>query len=774
MHDGEALAAALEPVFRQNEAQFRRLAEALPAPIYAVDPTGRITFYNEAAAALWGQRPQIGTAWCSSWELYRPDGKPMAPERGPLALALAERRPVHGLETIVERPDGERVAFVPYATPLFDALGNLIGAFSMLVDVSARKRAEEALARRTVEQTALYRFTDELYRTQSRAEIYDAALEAICTALGCERASILLFDSGNVMRFVAWRGLSPAYRAAVEGHSPWAPATKDPHPILVNDVAAAGFADELRAAVQGEGIGALAFIPLVSNRSLIGKFMTYYAQPHEFAEAEIALSVAIARQLAFAIARVSAEEAGAADSRRADRATRWLASIVENSDDAIISKDLDGIVASWNRGAERIFGYSADEMIGKPITVIIPEDRRDEEADLLRRLRNGERIEHFETVRRRRDGTLRDVSLTVSPVVDGDGRVIGASKISRDITDRKRAEAALRDSERRLQELLAAIPAAIYTTDADGRITYANEAAVEFTGRRPRIGIDKWCVSWKLYLPDGTPLPHDQCPMAIALREGRIVRNVEAVAERPDGTRVPFIPYPTPLRDSSGRIVGGINMLVDISERKHSETRQRLLLRELNHRVKNNMQILHVLLHSSLRESTTPEARSILEDACRRAGAMAAAQQVLYGADSATSFSAEEFLHSVCRTAQQTFAGNVTLKVGKAEGRLSNDAAAPLALILNELMTNAVKHGLKGRDGEIRVGLVKDAGAFVLYVEDDGPGFDLQQALRKMSGLGLVQALASQLKGHLAVTRTGCTRCVVRFDDAGNLDALAA
>lgn len=410
-------------------------------------------------------------------------------------------------------------------------------------------------------------------------------------------------------------------------------------------------------------------------------------------------------------------------------------------------------------------------MIGKPITLVIPADRQSEEPEILRCLRNGERVDHFETVRRRKDGRLIDVSLTISPVKDAQGRVVGASKIARDITDRKRAEAALRESERRLQELLAAVPAAIYTTDAEGTITYFNEPAVELSGHRPTIGVDKWCVSWKLYWPDGTPLPHDQCPMAIALREGRIVRNVEAIAERPDGSRVPFIPFPTPLRDASGTIVGGINMLVDISERKQSETRHRLLLRELNHRVKNNMQMLHALLNSSLRASKNPEARVVLEDASRRVGAMAAAQQALYGTNSGVSFRADEFLQNVCQTAQQTFHKNVKVKIEKAEGTLSNDTAAPLALVLNEFMTNAAKHGLGGQGGEIRVGLANDGGTFTLYVEDDGPGFDIQQTGRRSSGLALVQALARQLKGNIEITRASATRCTLQFSESSNVEA---
>src|SRR5947207_4951586 len=125
-----------------------------------------------------------------------------------------------------------------------------------------------------------------------------------------------------------------------------------------------------------------------------------------------------------------------------------------------------------------------------------------------------------------------------------------------------------------LKAILDALPAAIYTTDAEGRITGFNEAAVRFSGRVPRLGSDSWCVTWKLYRADGTPLPHDECPMAIALKEGRELRGVSAIAERPDGTRVHFMPYPTLIRDASGKIVGAVNMLVDISDQEHAEELQ--------------------------------------------------------------------------------------------------------------------------------------------------------------------------------------------------------
>jgi PAS domain S-box-containing protein len=153
-------------------------------------------------------------------------------------------------------------------------------------------------------------------------------------------------------------------------------------------------------------------------------------------------------------------------------------------------------------------------------------------------------------------------------------RMIG---VNIDVTERKRAEIALQESERRFREMIDALPAAIYTTDAEGRLTHFNPAAAEFSGRVPEVGTDQWCVSWKMFRSDGTPLPHDQCPMAIALKEGRTMDGIEAIAERPDGTRVWFTPYPRPLHDAEGKIAGGINMLVDITQRKQAERTSGLL-----------------------------------------------------------------------------------------------------------------------------------------------------------------------------------------------------
>jgi PAS domain S-box-containing protein len=313
------------------------------------------------------------------------------------------------------------------------------------------------------------------------------------------------------------------------------------------------------------------------------------------------------------------------------------------------------------------------------------------------------------------------------------------------------------------RRLLEALPAAIFTTDAEGRITFYNRAAAALAGREPVLGVDNWCVTWKLYRPDGTPLPHDECPMAITLKEDRALSGVEAIAERPDGTRVPFLAYPTPLHDASGKLIGAVKMMVDITDRKEAENNIQALMRELNHRVKNNMQMLQSLLGAAEREARSAEAREALSDAVRRVGAMAAAQQGLYSA-SATEFDASAFLEAMVRNASQAFGPRADIHVGKTSGRLHNDAAIPLALILNELITNAVRHGRGERSRvTVSVTLEKTGDAWQLRVMDDGPGFEYQQPTRRASGLGLVSGLARQLGGRLEVVSQGGARCIVRF-----------
>ena len=226
---------------------------------------------------------------------------------------------------------------------------------------------KDLTARRADELAVLFRFTNSLYRAESLDDVYDATFEAILDGLRCERASILLFDDTSVMRFIAWRGLSEAYRRAVDGHAPWKPGDRGAAPIFVGDIDVSAESEALKATVRAEGIRALAFIPLTSNGAVIGKFMTYYGARHDFTENETELALTIARQLGFSIERNRAEEARRIAEAGLRRNRNRLRLILDSAREyAIITFDGDGRIASWNSGAERLLGYERSEILGQP------------------------------------------------------------------------------------------------------------------------------------------------------------------------------------------------------------------------------------------------------------------------------------------------------------------------------------------------------------------------------------------------------------------------
>ena len=461
------------------------------------------------------------------------------------------------------------------------------------------------------------------------------------------------------------------------------------------------------------------------------------------------------------ITRQKEAETGEAQGRR------MLEAIIETTPECIKLVARDGTLLQMNAAGCEMLATPASQLIGKCIFDRIAPEHRETWRVNHERVCNGEPLDwEFDIIGA--GGERRHMSAHAAPLALPDGSVAQLA-VTRDVTRSREQERAIREQKQRLQELLEALPAAVYTTDAEGRITFFNQAATELAGRTPRVGEDLWCVTWKLFHSDGQPLPHDQCPMAIAVKENRAVRGEEAVAERPDGIRVPFIAYPTPIRDDNGNLVAAINVLVDVSERQQAEYRQRTLLDELNYRVKNNLQMLYSLVRAGERETSNPEAKAMLEDAAHRIGAIAAAQRVLYSAKNTNTFSINEFLQAVCNAAQQSFAGDAKIQVALDSGALSNELSMPLALILNELLRNAVRHGLKNRKhGIVKVQLTREGEHFALVVEDNGNGFEIKPTGRRSSGLGLVAGLARQLGGAFEVERRPGARCIVRFPENRN------
>src|SRR3569623_622961 len=277
----------------------------------------------------------------------------------------------------------------------------------------------------------------------------------------------------------------------------------------------------------------------------------------------------------------------------------------------------------------------------------------------------------------------------------------------------------VRASEHRYQQLLQALPAAIYTTDADGKIDFYNAAAVEFAGRRPESG-NHWCVPWRLLTPDGSLLPHEACPMAGALREGRPVRGDEAIAERPDGTRRWFAPYPTPLRDPSGKLPGAINMLVDITERKEAELRQKLLLDDFFYRVKNTLASAQsVVIQAAKSARNVEDFRHAVEG---RILAMSRAHDQL----SRRSWADAE-LHELLEACIAPYLSTANIALDGRHTVVAPRVGLMLCMALPELATNAAKYGaLSTPSGRVDLGwsVEQAAGRRMLrlrWLERDGP-----------------------------------------------------
>ncbi|HZW06578.1 MAG TPA: PAS domain S-box protein, partial [Phycisphaerales bacterium] len=281
---------------------------------------------------------------------------------------------------------------------------------------------------------------------------------------------------------------------------------------------------------------------------------------------EVLVLTSIARLAAAAVGR--RERALRQTKEELARRSDQLAAFLDTAAVGLHRVGPDGIILWANDAELQMLGYSREEYVGRHIA----EFHADPEAiaDIMARLGRHERLRGYEARLRRRDGEIRQV-LIDSSVYCEDGRFIHTQCFTRDITAERAAEAALRASERRARQIIDAVPAAVYTTDAQGRVTSFNPAAVVFSGRTPELGTDRWCVTWRLYYPDGTRMPHDQCPMAMALRGEPVPAGVEAMAERPDGSRLWFQPFPTVLRDAEGRVTGAVNMLVDITARKQEE-----------------------------------------------------------------------------------------------------------------------------------------------------------------------------------------------------------
>jgi PAS domain S-box-containing protein len=616
--------------------------DAIPGAVYLCDRDGWLVRYNDEAAQLWGRAPalgQHGDRFCGSHRLFSVEGAALALERGPMAAALDTGIAARNQEIIIQRPDGSRFVALMNIRALRDRRGVIQGAINCFQDVSVHHAVAEELRRKSADLEDFFE--------NSAVGLHIVSGEGIILRANKAELALLGYSADEYIG-----------RHITEFHVD-EPVIGDILTRLQSGDCLESYPARLRAKD-----GSIRHVTITSNgRFADGKLFN-------------------TRCFTVDVSCVHAAEAARQESDDRLSATYEAATI------GIAEAGADGHLLRVNDALCTMLGRPREELLSMTFLDYTHPECTEQDAALYRRQIAGE-LDNYVLRKRalKPNGEVVYLDIHSSSVRDALGRFRYGVRVLQDVTVARRMENQLRESERHMRNLLEALPAAVYTTDAEGRITFYNRAAVELSGRTPQLG-DMWCVTWKLFTTDGSALPHDQCPMAVALKENRPIRGVEAIAERPDGTRVPFTPYPTPLHDADGNLVGAINMLVDITERKQAENRQKTLIDELNHRVKNTLATVQSLAAQTARNAADAKDGYLRFEA--RLLALSRAHDLLtkrhWG-----------------NTPLDTLAREVLIPVFGAEPdrvviegpsiAVSTRVALNLTMTLNELAINALKYG---------------------------------------------------------------------------------
>lgn len=437
----------------------------------------------------------------------------------------------------------------------------------------------------------------------------------------------------------------------------------------------------------------------------------------------------------------------------------WFRAVVDSSYDAIIGKRLDGTIISWNGAAEQIYGYSAEEAVGQHISLLVPLDRRDELNRIMTGLPQGRGLRGHETERVRKDGRRIEVSLTISPVHDSSGQVVGGSVLARDITETRRTERALRESRERLEVAVKAADIGLFRWDVEADKLTWDETMRAIFG----LGAGQEVVS----LDDFLALLHPED------RDGTqadVLRSMELATEyareyrviRPNGEVRWVAAKARPFYDDAGRPLYLTGACRDVTERRRTQEaltsaleQKELLLREINHRVKNSLQLASSLLQVQASSAASEELRVSLSEAGGRLVTVARVHERLYRGANVQVVELRDYLVHLCDDIKgSTAVAGSKLSTHVEDLALGADKAILLGLVVNELVTNAIKHAVpKGERCEVRVECRQTERGLILAVADTGrglpPGFDPRNS--DSFGMRLVNAFVRQLGGTLEV-----------------------
>lgn len=437
-----------------------------------------------------------------------------------------------------------------------------------------------------------------------------------------------------------------------------------------------------------------------------------------------------------------------------------LASIVDSSEDAILSKTMEGIITSWNSGAETLYGYTADEVLGKHVSVLAPEDQLDEIPQIMRRLAKGEVIGHYETLRKRKNGSLIDVALTISPLRDEKGNVVGASAVARNITLEKR----LRAERQFLALIVEGSDDAIYSKDLNGIVLSWNPGAQKIFGYKPEEIIGK-PVSMLT-----APGNEKQVPEILSqLKAGNRIEHFETQRKRKDGTLIHVSLTISPVKDDSGNIIAASSIAKDITKQKQAAMviqsqlqEKQILLQEIHHRVKNNLQLVASLLELRSRGMANQAAKAAFKDSIGRIRSMAMLHEKMYGSNIVGTVNFGEYIKSLFEPLAEAFNKDLPINfvVDSDHFMLDLNRAIPLGLILNELLTNSVKHAFSSsQPPEIMVKIRTNMDKVAMTVADNGRGLPPDVDLFKSESFGfkIVRLLIEQVDGQIKVQNANGT-----------------
>ena len=440
-------------------------------------------------------------------------------------------------------------------------------------DITERRAQAQEIAR----LNRLYAVLSLTNQTVLRVHSYEELFASICRA-AAECGSFPLAWVGwpdpetHQIRPVAQAGRAIGYLDSLvvssegrpEGRGPTGTAFRENRVVVINDTATDERMAPSRDAARRFGLAATAAFPVLRMGQVVAVFTVYASESGEFGAKEIGLLKEVADDISFALDYLDEEE----KRRRVEEHNRQLATVVESADEAIMSGTLDGTITSWNRGAEKIYGYTEAEAVGQAVTMLVPPERKAELVDIIERVRGGESITSLETARQRKDGTVIDVSFTASPLRNREGHVIGTTVVSSDITARKHAEKALRAEQALLDSLVRTIPDHIYFKDRKSRFIRINDAMAKWFGMRsPDEAIGK--TDFDVFGEEHAWTAYEEEQQIMSTGDPLV-----GVVEKetwPDGRVTWVSTTKVPLRDAAGNITGLVGISRNITEYRQAE-----------------------------------------------------------------------------------------------------------------------------------------------------------------------------------------------------------